>query len=149
MNQFVIHLILEYMGGAFKDHCQSMTKCCEFRFLVWAELLWFTGSKMNFLDKWPVGRISEFIMFANSCSFLVCFNRSGLRPIACYFFPYMCCYCWFLNFSMFNISKVFFHSSLQISFCISYLYIYIHIYMYIYVYLYGIQVFLRSLQVIW
>ena len=37
-----IHHLLEYMGNSFKDrnlHCEPMTNCCEFRFLLGADLL--------------------------------------------------------------------------------------------------------------
>ena len=64
-----------------------MTNCCEFRFLVGADLLPATGFRMNFLLKCSAGGISKFIMqslllvtrifsqFVNSCLFDVFFNR--------------------------------------------------------------------------
>ena len=55
-DRFVI-LTLE---SAFKDHhlyCQPMTDCCEFRFLVGADLLPSVGFKTNFMVKRSDGRI--------------------------------------------------------------------------------------------
>ena len=46
------------MGSVFKDHplhCQPMTDCCEFRFLVGADLLPSTGFNMTFLVKYAGG----------------------------------------------------------------------------------------------
>ena len=73
-----------------------MTDCCGFAILVVADLLPSTGFKMNFLVKWPAGRISKFIMWpffvirifsslVNSYLFDACFYRTGLRSIACFF----------------------------------------------------------------
>ena len=55
---------------------------------------------------------------------LDCFSRTGLWSIACFFFPYMCCYHWFFYCPIPNISKVFFYPSFQISFCHFYIYIF-------------------------
>ena len=48
-----IHHLLEYVESAFKDHfrCQPVTNCCEFRFLLEADLVPSTGYKINFLVK--------------------------------------------------------------------------------------------------
>ena len=42
-----LHHLLEYVGNAFKDY----HPCCQFRFLAGADLLPFTGCKINFLVK--------------------------------------------------------------------------------------------------
>ena len=55
-NKFVTHTSLAWIyGKCFQrslSHCQPMTTCCEFRFLVGTDLLPSTGFKMNFLVKW-------------------------------------------------------------------------------------------------
>ena len=48
------------LSSAVLLHCQPMTDCYEFRFLV-ANLLPSIGFKMNFLVKWSAGRISKCI----------------------------------------------------------------------------------------
>ena len=102
--------------------------CCPLLDLQWSSYLNDLLADFKIFNTIFVFVIRIFSQFVNSCLFDACFNSTGLRSIAVFFFPYMCYYCWFVYLSICNIYKVFFYLGFQISFCLSYIYIYIYIY---------------------
>ena len=112
-----------------------MTDWFWFKLLVGADLLPSTGFKMNFLDKWSAGRISKFIMrslffviriffqFVNSICLMLALIELVYDPMDDFPSINGCSYCWFFYLSVFNISKVFFYPSFQVSSCLSYIYL--------------------------